>query len=97
MLRLLEPLVPERNCLKSRKDGDFLIVTSPSLDIFYLNAVAKDFYLALNRNKTLAEIRDEFLEQYDVGLKALSTDLAHLVRDMQWKNIISLKELKNSR
>lgn len=92
ILPQLEQLIPERQYLKYRENGDFLIVSSYTLDIYYLNAVAKDFYLAIGPGKSIATLRDELLKEYDVDKETLSTDIARLVRELQWKNILVLRE-----
>jgi len=92
MLNLFDNLVPIKKCIKYREEGEFLVVASPSLDIYYLNSVAKDFYMALGKGKSIMEIRDELLDMYDVDPNAIFQDLIHLVRDFQWKGLLVLEE-----
>lgn len=84
-------LVPIRNDIKIREDNDFLIVMSSKSALQYLNEVAKDFYLAIDGNRMVAEIADLLLSEYDVSEKQLKTDLLELIRDLQWNDLILLK------
>lgn len=89
---LLASFIPSRRCLKYREKGDFLIVGGLHLNIYYLNSVAKDIYLAFDGKKTIKNIRDELLIVYDVEPNNLSKDIVIVIRDFQWKGLLTLRE-----
>ena len=90
----IKDLIPFKTYIKAKNDGEFLIVMSENLEIQYLNEVAKDFYELIDGNKGLDVLVQEMTELYDTEKEILENDLFHLVRDLQWKNLISLKEMK---
>ena len=77
---------------KKREDGDFLLISSPRLEMLFLNEVAKDFYSKVDGNKSLKEIINQLLEEYEVDKDILINDIVNIVRDFQWKGILELKE-----
>ena len=85
-------LIPIQNYIKKRENDNFLIIMSEKLEIQYLNEVAKDFYLLLDGKKNIENIVDNLLEIYDVSKEVLEKDIFHLIRELQWKNLIILKE-----
>ena len=88
----IKELIPFKTFIKSRSDKEFLIVMSEKFEIQYLNEVAKDFYELIDGNKSLEVLIEEMIEIYDVEKEVLEEDIFHLVRDLQWENLISLKE-----
>lgn len=90
----IKELIPFKTFIKSRSDKEFLIVMSEKFEIQYLNEVAKDFYELIDGNKSLEVLIEEMIEIYDVEKEVLEEDIFHLVRDLQWENLISLKEMK---
>lgn len=92
VFELIKHMRPKQKCLKAREEGEFLIVQSPCMDILYLNAVAKDFFLKSGNGKSLEEIRNEMLSEYAVSFDVLTEDLTNLIRDLQWKNLLILEE-----
>ena len=94
---ILSNLIPVQDFIKFRENGEFLILMSEKLEIQYLNEVAKDFYLLINGKRSLKEITEILLEMYDVERNILEKDICQLLRDLQWKNLIILKEKKNEK
>lgn len=88
----MKHLIPMQNYIKKRENDNFLIIMSEKLEIQYLNEVAKDFYLLLDGKKNIENIVDNLLEIYDVSKEILEKDIFHLIRELQWKNLIILKE-----
>lgn len=78
--------------IKKRREGDFLIVISEDLEIQYFNEVAMDFYLKFDGKRTVEKIVTELLDEYEVEKSTLESDAVSLIRDLQWKNLIILKE-----
>ena len=91
----IKDLIPIPLNIKTRENGEFLIVCSPKLDIFLLNSVAKDFYQLVDGEKTITSICTELSAVYDVESDTLTDDIVNLVRDMQWQTILNLKSTLN--
>lgn len=94
---LLKNLVLIPTFVKSKENGEFLILMSEKLEIQYLNEVAKDFYLLIDGKRDLEEIVNKLLEIYEVEKEVLKKDICCLLRDLQWKDLIVLKEKKDER
>ena len=86
----IENMMPFQNHLKIRSDGNFLILSSHSLSLYYLQSVSKDFYLKIDGKKSIDSILHELLNEYDVESDVIKKDIIMLVRDFQWKDIIRL-------
>ncbi|GHS92477.1 hypothetical protein AGMMS50276_00450 [Synergistales bacterium] len=93
VFELLKDIKVETKALKQREEGDFLIAMSEDMKISYLNSMAKDVYSRLNGIKTIADIFNELLNEYDVAENVLKTDLISLIRDLQWQFLIRLKRI----
>ncbi|HWR05455.1 PqqD family protein [Sporomusa sp.] len=89
---LLKRLVPVRMHLKARVDNDFLIVSTKNLNIYYLNETARDFYDLVDGAITINEIVNKLMQVYEIDYATLEKDIVHLVRDLQWKELIVLTE-----
>jgi len=88
---LIKDVIPSMHHLKIREDGDFLIVSNHQLNIFFLDEVAKEFYLRANKDRTIEDIVDDLFEIYEVEKEILIDDIINLIRDLQWKRLLSLK------
>lgn len=88
----IKDLIPFKSCIKERENGNLLIVAGQNGEILYLNEVSKDFYKLCDGSKSISQICTEMLDIYDVEPNELETDLLTLIRDMQWKDILRLKE-----
>ena len=89
----IKDLIPIRRCIKYRENGDLLIVSNDESEIFYLNETTKDFYLLCDGTSSFDMILDSMIKIYDVSKNELIADFLGVVRDMQWKKILSLKEI----
>ena len=85
-------LIPIRNAAKIRDDGEFLIVMSHVHSIQYLNIVAKEFYLLVDGIKNIDEIINTLIDEYDVSREILECDILELIRNLQWNDLIMLKD-----
>lgn len=97
LFNTINELIPIQNFIKLRNNNNFLILMSDNLEIQYLNEVAKDFYLFIDGKRKVKEIIDKMLGIYDVEKEVLQKDIIHLIRDLQWKNLIILKEKKHEK
>ena len=77
--------------VKKKMNDDVLIICAENLTIYYLNATAA-FFIELSDGKaTVDEIKNKFLERYDVEEKDLENDFVDMIRDLQWKGILTLE------
>jgi hypothetical protein len=89
---MIKDLVPTKSYRKSRVDGDFLVVMSPSMDIYFLNCTSHEIVSQIDNNKTISQISYELLKKYDVEEHVLQRDIVALFRSLQWKQILKLKK-----
>ncbi len=89
----IKNLIPTKNYKKALENNDFLIITTKSLTIFYLNETARDFYQLIDEKRTISEIVEKLKELYSVDYEILINDIINLIRDLQWKNLIYFKEI----
>ena len=87
---LFKDYIPNKNCVKEKENGEFLIVSSPTLDVYYFNNTAKDFYQAIDGERSINDIVDYLLEEYDVKKEVLILDFVNVLRDFQWKQLVVL-------
>lgn len=87
----LRDLIPLKTCIKARANGNLLVVSTPKLDIIYLNETSKDFYELCDGIRSIVQIFNEMLNLYDIPPEELKNDIVTLVRDMQWNELIDLK------
>ena len=83
--------VPVAAYVKKRMNEDILIICAETLSMYYLNATAAFFINSADGNATVNEIKDKFLQKYDVDEEALEVDLVDTIRDLQWKQILYLE------
>ena len=77
---------------KSRLDGEFLIVMNNRLETIYLKDIAKEMLLSILNNITVDELFNKFNQEYDIEEIILKSDIIDFIKDMQWKNILSLEK-----
>ena len=87
----LKNKVPVATYIKKRINGDMLIVCSENLVMYYFNATAAFFLDSVDGKLTVAEIKNKFLECYDVEERELEKDFIEMIRDLQWKKILVLE------
>ena len=87
----LKNKIPVATYVKKRSNDDFLIVCADDLVIYYLNSTAAFFLDLVDGKLTVAEIKNKFLENYDVEEQELETDFIEMIRDLQWKKILVLE------
>lgn len=83
--------VPVATYVKKRMNEDILIICAETLSMYYLNATAAFFINSVDGNATVNEIKDKFLQKYDVDEEELEVDLVDTIRDLQWKQILYLE------
>lgn len=89
--KLLLDSVPHVEILKSRVEGENLIIVNSFKKIFVLNEVAKDFLQLCDGKRQLIKIIDELVEIYEVEKNLLVDDLIDIIRDLQYKRILRME------
>ena len=87
----LESKVPQPTFVKKRMNGDVLIICAENLTIYYLNATAAFFVELADGKATVGDIKRKFLDRYDVDERELENDFVEMIRDLQWKKILTLE------
>lgn len=83
--------IPHCSFVKKRMNDDVLIICANNLMIYYLNSTAAFFINSVDGKLTIDEIKNKFLEKYDVTEAELETDFVEMIRDLQWKQILTLE------
>ena len=91
MYELWRNLVPWKNVLKEKENGEFMIVSSANLEIFYLNESARKVFSLMDGRISIDQIIDRLIAVYDVDRSVLEGDIIDVIRDLQWKNLVSLR------
>ena len=83
--------VPVAAYVKKRMNDDILIICAETLSMYYLNSTAAFFINSADGKSTVADIKEKFLQKYDVDEKVLEEDFIEMIRDLQWKKILYLE------
>ena len=84
--------IPIKNALKTRENDSFLIVANQESNVYYLNGTGREICENIDGSKSINEICECLLSEYDVSREVLERDLTSFVRDMQWKKLLRLKK-----
>lgn len=87
----LENKVPQVTFVKKRINGDVLIICAENLAIYYLNATAAFFIELADGTATVGDIKRKFLARYAVDERELENDFVEMIRDLQWKKLLTLE------
>ena len=87
----LKDKIPLRSYVKAKEDDDILIICTNDLMIYYLNSTAAYFISLSDGKNTVKTIKSKFLERYDIDEKSLENDFVDMIRDLQWKGIVTLE------
>lgn len=87
----LENKVPRVSFVKRRMNDDVLIICADNLTIYYLNTTAAFFIELADGKSTVGDIKQKFLARYDVDERELENDFVDMIRDLQWKKILTLE------
>lgn len=91
IFRWLENKIPRVSFVKRRINDDMLIICADNLTIYYLNSTAALFIDLADGTATVGDIKKIFLARYDVDERELETDFVEMIRDLQWKKILTLE------
>lgn len=87
----LEDKIPRVAFVKKRMNDDVLIICAEDLMIYYLNSTAALFIELADGTATVGDIKRKFLARYDVEERELENDFVEMIRDLQWKKILTLE------
>ena len=87
----LKNKIPHVSFVKSKMNDDILIVCTDDLVMYYLNSTAAFFIELADGKISVGEIKNKFLERYDVEEQELEKDFVDMIRDLQWKGILTLE------
>ena len=87
----LKDKIPHCSFVKKKINDDILIICSDNLSIYYLNDTAAFFISLIDGKSTVENIKQKFLQKYDVDERELENDLVDMIRDLQWKQILTLE------
>ncbi len=59
--------------------------------MYYLNPMAKTIFEAMDGIKTVDDVKNLILSQFEVSERELELDLVDIVRDFQWKRLVKLE------
>lgn len=90
---LMKNYIPIPNVLKQRENEEFLILANKDSNIYYLNDMAKTMWLLIDGKISIKDIYEKINNEYDVTSEELQNDVIDFIRDLQWKRLISLKEV----
>jgi len=89
----LSTFIPLKQQLKFRREGNIGIVNNAfDFKLMYLNETALTVFDLIDGKKTIADIFEILLNEYDVQKEILELDLVDIIRDFQWGKIIRLKK-----
>ena len=87
----LENKIPSVTFVKKRMNDGVLIICADNLAIYYLNSTAAFFIELADSKSTVGDIKRKFLARYDVDERELERDFVEMIRDLQWKKILTLE------
>lgn len=90
MFEKMKSLIPHKYCQKYRCDSEFTIVNNFSNKIVYLNSTASDIFMLCDGKKSIDDICNQILSEYDVSREILQRDIVKIIRDLQWNKVIKL-------
>ena len=86
--------IPIKQHFKFKKEGSIGIVNNTfDFKLMYLNETALTVFELIDGKRTIADIFEILLQEYNVQKDILKSDLINIIRDFQWGKIIRLKNV----
>lgn len=92
---MLKSYIPVKSALKTRYDNDILIAANKNSEIYYLNSMAGEIWAMIDGKLSIEDLCSEILSEYDAESEQVNSDMVNLIRDLQWKKLIRLREGSN--
>lgn len=94
LFEILKNEVPRRIDLKARREGDIAVVMNGDGVLEFLNRSASDLFGLVDGVRTVGELLELLMVEYDVDEEVLKNDLIDVIREMQWRRIIRLDRVR---
>lgn len=91
---MLKDYVPVKTALKTRREGDMLIASNESGQIYYLNETGAYIWQIIDETSNIENLRQKISDEYKADPERIKEDIINFIRDMQWKKLLRLKEVK---
>lgn len=78
--------------LKKRMEDQVLVIYGSTLEICYMNEIAKIVVEMSNGKYSIQDIVEKILLVYDIDEEELKNDILDIVRELQWKRLIRLRD-----
>jgi len=78
--------------LKKRMEDQVLVIYGSTLEICYMNEIAEIVVEMSNGKYSIQDIVEKILLVYDIDEEELKNDILDLVRELQWKRLIRLRD-----
>ena len=93
LFTVIAKYIPNTLAIKTRVEGECLIMMNQSGVIDVVNETAKSFFFLCDGKRTIGDIFDIMKKEYDVDEETLAADLLLLIRQMQKRGFIHIEEL----
>mgnify|MGYP002627035207 CR=1 FL=1 len=91
---LLKGYIPIKAARKVRSEGDMIIASNNSGHIYYLNGTAAYIWCIIDGALSIEGLEQKIFAEYKASPERIKNDLVIFIRDMQWKKLIRLKEVR---
>ncbi|MBQ4432501.1 MAG: PqqD family protein [Synergistaceae bacterium] len=91
---LLKGYIPVKVARKIRSEGDMIIASNHSGHIYYLNETAAYIWCIIDGTLSIESLERKIFAEYKATPEKIRNDLVNFIRDMQWKKLIRLKEVR---
>ena len=93
---LLKSYIPVKSVLKARYNDGMLIASNKNSEIYYLNDMAGEIWKMIDGKFSLEDLSSKILAEYDADSEQVNADMVNLIRSLQWKKLIRLREGRNN-
>jgi hypothetical protein len=93
---IIKNLIPIRQELRFREeDGVGIVNSHKNIKLVFLNHTALIIFKLIDSYKNIDEICKCFIDQVDVNIDIIQYDIVDIIRNLQWHDIIRLKDNSN--
>ena len=93
---LLKSYIPVKSALKARYNDGMLIASNKNSEIYYLNDMGGEIWKMIDGKSSLEDLSSKILAEYDADSEQVNADMVNLIRSLQWKKLIRLREGRNN-
>jgi hypothetical protein len=89
----LADYIPIRKELKFRLEGNIGIASdAKNFRVDYINESALSIFMLIDGKRSIADITQIFMKDFDVEQSIVEQDLVEILRNFQWRELITLKQ-----